>query len=414
VLTLNARLDGTSKFNPEDRWGFFPSAAFAWRVNEENFMRGSKTFSDLKFRVGYGVTGQQGGIAFYGYLPGYSLSNEAAQYQFGNNFVSMQRPNAYDPDLTWETTTNINAAVDFGFLQNRISGSVDVFYRKTKNLLSVVPIPLGTNFTNQILTNVGNIESRGVEFTLNTTPVKQQNFTWDVAANFTYINPKISRLLLNSDPSFQGNRIGGISGGTGNTIQIHSVGYRPSVFYVLKQVYDPTGQPIEGLYEDMNRDGIINEADYYRYKSSEPRFFLGLSSSANYNRWSAGFVMRGSFDNYAYNNVQSNLGVRRAIFNPLGWINNGSRNYLETGFENNQYFSDYYIQNASFLRMDNINVAYDAGEVFRKARLRVSANVQNAFVITNYTGVDPEITGGIDNQFYPRPRTFVLGLNLDF
>jgi iron complex outermembrane receptor protein len=414
VFTLNARTDGTSKFSKNNRWGFFPSAAFAWRIKDEAFMKDSKTFSDLKFRIGYGVTGQQGGISFFGYIPRYERSNDRALYQLGNTFDTLYRPAAYDPLLKWETTSNINAAIDFGLFANRITGSVDVFSRKTKDLLSLVPIPLGTNFTNQQVRNVGNIESRGVEVTISAIPVQRKSFTWDFSTNFTFINPKITNLLLNPDPAFRGNRVGGISGGTGNTIQIQSVGYHPSTFYVLQQVYDVNGQPIEGLYEDQNRDGLVNDNDLVRYKQADPRFLLGMTNNFTYNKWSLGMVLRGSLDNYNYSNVYSNLGVARGVFNPLGFLNNASVNFLETNFTNNQYFSDYYIQNASFVRMDNINLGYDAGQVFKGARLRISANVQNAFVITKYKGIDPEINGGIDNQFYPRPRTYVLGLNLDF
>ncbi len=413
VLTLNARADGSSKYNPDDRWGFFPSAAFAWRINEENILKNSEVVSDSKFRVGYGVTGQQDGIGFYEYLPNYSISNNAAQYQFGSNYYTLYRPAAYDPTLRWETTTNVNAALDFGFFQNRISGSVDVFFRKTKDLLAVVPIALGTNFSNQIRTNVGNIESRGVEVTLNVTPVKNKTITWDLGFNFTYANPEITNLLLNPDPTFKGNLVGGIAGGTGNSIQIHSVGYRPSSFYVYKQIYDQNNKPIEGLYEDLNRDGIINNEDLYRYKAPNAPIFMGLNSSVVYGKWNASFVGRINLGNYNYNNVHSNLGSLRQIINPLGWVVNGSANYLETGFVNNQYFSDYYVQNASFFRMDNISVGYDAGQLYG-ARVRVSANVQNVFVITKYKGLDPELNGGIDNNLYPRPRMFALGVNLDF
>ena len=414
VFTFNGRTDGTSKFAKGHRWGFFPSGAFAWRVKEESFLKNSKTVSDLKLRVGYGVTGQQAGISFYGYIPRYERSNNRALYQIGNRFDTLYRPSAYDPNLKWETTTNINAAIDFGLFSNRITGSVDFFFRKTKDLLSNVPVALGTNFSNQIVKNVGNIESRGVELTLGINPVKTRNFNWEFSTNFTYLNPKITNLLANPNPSFKGNRVGGIAGGTGNTIQIQSVGYNPTSYFVLQQVYDKNGKPIEGLYEDQNRDGVINDDDYIRYKQADPRFLFGFSNNLTYKKWNMGFVLRGTFDNYAYNNVASNLGVARAIFNPLGFLNNGSTNYLETKFANNQYFSDYYIQNASFLRMDNISLAYNAGEVFKKANLRVSLNVQNAFIITKYKGIDPEINGGIDYQFYPRPRTYVLGVSLDF
>jgi len=414
IFTGNIRTDGTSRFSEDNRWGVFPSAAFAWRMSDENFLSGSKVISNLKLRVGWGITGQQDGIDFYGYIPRYSLGNNRARYQLGNDTFSVYRPSAYDPNLKWETTRNINVALDFGFFENRITGSVDVFNRKTEDLLSVVPVALGTNFSNQLLTNVGNIESNGVEFTLNLTPIRNNKLTWDVGFNFTYITPEITNLLLNPDPSFPGNRIGGVSGGTGNTIQIHSVGYRPASFFVRKQVYDKAGKPIEGLYEDLNRDGVINDNDLYRFQSPDPRAFMGFNSNVAFGKWNAGFVARMNIGNYNYNNIESNLGVFRQILNPLGWVGNASSNYLATGFENNQYFSDYYVQNASFFRMDNINVGYDAGEVMKNVRMRLYANVQNAFVITKYTGLDPEVNGGIDNQIYPRPRTFVFGVNLDF
>ncbi|MFN9711336.1 MAG: SusC/RagA family TonB-linked outer membrane protein, partial [Bacteroidota bacterium] len=416
VLTLNVRTDGTSKFPKSNRWGVFPSAALAWRISEEAFLQNSKIISDLKLRVGYGITGQQDGIPFYGFVPAYDLSNASATYQLGNTFVPLLRPRAYDVDLKWETTTNTNIALDFGLLNNRITGTIDVFKRETKDLLSVVPVQAGTNFTNQLFTNVGNISSTGIEVTLNMIPVKTKKIQWDLGVNFTYVVPEITKLLINEDPNFKGVQVGGISGGTGNTIQRHIVGERPSSFFVYKQVYDQSNNPIEGLYEDLNRDGIINENDRYLYNSPDPRYFLGISSSVSVGRFSAGFVMRANFGNYIYDNFSSDRGVLRQswLVEPRGIIRNLAADYLNTGFQNNQYFSDYYIQNASFLRMDNINFGYDLGEVYKNVRLRVSANIQNAFVITNYKGLDPEVAGGIDNSTYPRPRIYALGVNLDF
>ncbi len=414
TVTLNARTDGTSKFNKDNRWGFFPSAAVAWQINEEDFLKNSKVVSNLKLRAGYGVTGQQDGIPFYGFIPVYSLSNNQAQYQFGSTYVNMLRPGAYDADLRWETTTNINAAIDFGFIDNRINGTVEGFLRKTEDLLSTVPIPAGSNFTNRLFTNVGNIESKGLEVTLNVVPVRTKDIQWDFGVNFTYVVPKITKLLVNEDPNFTGVEVGGISGGTGNTIQRHIVGERPNSFYMYKQIYDANNKPIEGLYEDLNRDGIINEKDLYILQSPEAKYFVGITSSISVKRFSAGFVMRGSIGNYMYDNMNSNMGVYRQIVNPLGFLANGTKDYLNTGFFNNQYFSDYYLKNASFLKMDNINVGYDAGEIAKNVRLRITANIQNVFVITKYQGLDPEISGGIDNSIYPRPRTYVLGVNLDF
>ncbi len=414
VVTLNVRTDGSSKYYPGGRWGFFPGGAVAWRVSEENFLKNSSLVSDMKLRFGYGVTGQQDGIDFYSYLPNYSISNDQAQYQLGDRFVNMLRPSAYFEELRWETTTSINAAVDFGFFDNRITGSLEYFKRETKDLLSVVPVAAGANFSNQLLKNVGNIESEGFEITLNTTPIKKKDIEWTIGTNFTYVAPEITKLLDNPDPNFKGIPVGGISGGTGNTVQRQLVGQRPSSFYVYKQVYDNSGDPIEGLYEDLNRDGIINENDLYFYQNPAATYFLGITSNINIKRFSAGVVMRGSIGNYMYNNFASNTGVLRNFINPLGFISNGSTDYFNTRFKNNQFFSDYYVQNASFLRIDNISFGYDVGEIVKGARLRLSANIQNAFVLTKYKGLDPEVFGGIDNTIYPRPRIYVLGLNLDF
>ena len=418
LLTGTVRRDGSSRFSKENRWGWFPSGAFAWRIKEEDFLKNSRTLSDLKIRLGYGETGQQDGIGNYDYIARYSLANQQAQYQFGNVFDSLYRPNGYNPNLKWEQTATYNAGLDYGFFNNRISGSIDVYLKKTTDLLSVIDQPAGTNFSNKILANIGNMENRGVEFTINTQPVKNKTTTWDFGFNITYNKNKITKLTFTNDPTFPGNLVGGIAGGVGSTIQIHSVGYPKSSFYVYQQIYDKTGKPIEGLFEDRNRDGLINNNDLYRYKSPDPKAFLGAYSNVNWKKWSAGFSLRANIGNYMYNNRFSNTGVQRNIIDPLGFLANGSRNLLETNFTGNgdQYLlSDYYIENASFLRMDYINVGYNAGDVVRRnTSLRIGANVQNVFTVTKYKGVDPEVSGGIDNNFYPRPRIFTISLNLDF
>ena len=417
LLTASLRRDASSKFAKQNRIGYFPAVAAAWKLKEELF-KSSSAVSELKVRFGWGITGQQDGIGYYNYLPVYSQSNIAAQYQFGNAFYSFLRPGAYDPDLKWETTTTQNIGLDFGFFNNRISGSIEVYNKKTKDLLSVVPVAAGGNFDIQILTNVGNIENKGVEFTLNTTPLKKGKLVWDFGFNVTYNNSKITNLLKNQDPNFKGIPVGGISGGTGNNIQRHVVGYSPNTFFVFKQVYDKaTGNPIEGLYEDLNRDGIINESDRYLYKKPSADVLFGINTQVTYGAFTLGLAAHGTIGNYAYNNYFSCSGVLRAIKNPLNFISNVSRNYLDTKFNNNQYVSDYYIENASFLRLDNINVGYNFGKVFNKtANLRVSASVQNVFVVTKYKGLDPEIASNeqIDNNIYPRPRVYSLGVNLDF
>lgn len=413
IITLNGRADGSSRFAKENRWGFFPSAAVAWRVSEENFLKNSKVVSDLKFRVGYGITGQQDIPGLYPYLAVYNQSNNNGLYQLGNTFYNRLGPVEYDPNIRWETTENINAAVEYGLFDDRVTGILEVFSRKTKDLVSVVPIALGANFANSLLTNVGNIESKGFEVTMNFIPVRNQNTQWDIGFNVTYANPKITKLLINEDPNFAGNNVTVIGGSIGTTAQIDAVGYRPKSFYMYQQVYDQNDKPIEGLYEDMNRDGVINEKDLRVFKPSDAPVYLGINSSVTYKRFNAGFVMRGSLGNYVYNNVFMQYGVINQA--KLGAVPQNIHNsYLQTGFLNKQELSDYYIQNGSFLRLDNINFGYDAGPIAKNVNLRITANVQNVFLITKYKGLDPELTNGMDNNIYPRPRTFVLGVNLDF
>ena len=418
ILTATFRRDGSSRFSPNNRWGNFPSAAFAWKMKEESFLKNVDGISDLKFRVGYGITGQQDGIGNYDYITNYYKSETTAQYQFGNTFYQMYRPAGYYANRKWEQTASFNIALDYGLFHNRITGSVEFYNRKTTDLLNLITQPAGTNFSNQIVANVGDMENKGVEFTLNAEPVRTKNLVWDFGFNITYNQNKITKLTISEDPNYPGNIFGGISGGTGNSILINSVGYSRGAFYTYQQVYDKAGSPIDNLFADRNRDGMVSDKDLYRYKSPDPKVFLGFNSNITYKKWNAGLVMRAHIDNYLYNNVASSTGTSRNILNPLNFLSNGSTDVLTTNFSGggSQYFlSDYYVQNASFLRMDNIYVGYNFGKVFNnKANLRLGANVQNVFVITKYKGTDPEINGGIDNNFYPRPRTFALSMNLDF
>ncbi len=416
LLTASLRRDGSSRFAPENRWGLFPALALAWNIKNESFVSNSKVFSDLKLRLGYGITGQQEGIDNYDYLSFYDLSNDRAQYQLGDNFYRMYRPGGYYANRKWEETETYNAGLDYGFVNNRITGSIDVYYKKTIDLLNEIGQSAGTNFSNQIVANIGNMENKGIEFSINAQPVRSPGLTWDVNFNFTYNQNKITKLTLAPDPSYPGNQFGSVAGGNGNTAQIHAVGQPRGSLYVYQQVYDNEGNPLEGVLVDRNGDGIINEKDLYVYKSPDPQYLFGFSNNLTYGKWNASFTMRANLGNYTYNNVYSNLGRYNTVISS-GILNNASVNYLETGFyggSSQQLISDYYVQNASFLRMDNINVGYNFGRVLRdKANLRLNAGVQNVFTITNYEGLDPEI-GAIDNRFYPRPRTFVIGLGLDF
>ncbi|HVG41861.1 MAG TPA: TonB-dependent receptor [Chitinophagaceae bacterium] len=418
LLTASLRRDGSSRFAEENRWGLFPAVALAWNIREEAFLRESKALSNLKIRVGYGVTGQQEGIGYYDYISYYALSTPTAQYQLGNEFYNMYRPGGYYANRKWEETKTSNIGLDYGFLGNRINGTLDFYSRKTTDLLNEIGQPAGTNFSNRIVANVGEMENKGVEFGINTQPVRNGNVTWDLNYNITYNKNTITNLTIAPDPNYPGNQFGGISGGVGNTILINSVNNPRGSFYVYQQVYNSDGKPVENLFVDRNDDGVLNDKDRYQYKSGDPKVFMGLSSSVAFGNWNAGFVMRANVGNYVYNNVYSNLGRYNVVAGLPFVLNNASVNYLESGFAGgniNQVLSDYYIDNASFLRMDNLNLGYNVGKVFKNAAtLRLNANVQNVFVVTNYKGLDPEISGGIDNNFYPRPRTFVIGASLDF
>lgn len=417
LLTASLRRDASSKFSPENRVGYFPAAAVAWKVKED-LLDNVSAVSDLKLRFSWGVTGQQNIGDYYGYLPRYSRSvNRGAYYQFGDTFYEFLRPGAYDPARKWETTTTTNLGLDFGFLGNRISGSVDLYKKETKDLLSVVDVAPGSNFDIQLLTNVGNMENRGVEVVLNANPVRSRDFSWDLSMNVTFNETKITNLQRYPDPSFGGINVSGISGGTGNQIGKFIVGYAPYTFNMFKQIYNKEGQPIEGLYEDINRDGSVDEADRYLYKKPAPDALVGVSTQLAYKKLTLSTAGHGMFGNYLYNNYFSNAGVIRAIKNPINFIGNASRNFLETGFDNNRYTSDYFIENASFIRLDHITLDYNLGRFGRSiSNVRVGASVQNVFFVTKYRGLDPENASdsGVDNNIYPRPRTYSLNLNLDF
>lgn len=415
LLTASLRRDASSRFAEEFRVGYFPAVAVAWKLKDD-FFKSSNVISDLKLRFGLGTTGQQDGIGNYGYLANYSQSNSTAQTQFGNNFYYFYRPSAYYPKLKWETTTTTNLGIDFAFLNNRISGSVDGYIKKTKDLLSVVDQAPGQNFDISLLKNVGTMENKGIEFTINTTPIKKRDMTWDFGFNVTYQHVEITKLNDIFDPSFIGITQSGISGGTSNSIGIHQVGYAPFTYYANQQIYDPaTGRPIEGLYEDINRDGVPDDKYYYS-KNPAPTIMYGINTQVSYKKWFLGLAAHGSVDNYVYNNFASRAGFLNAIQNG-SLITNGSTSYSETGFRNAQYTSDFYLENASFFRLDNINLGYNFGKIYRnKASLRLGASVQNVFVITKYSGLDPENSSstGVDNTIYPRPRVFSLTANIDF
>jgi iron complex outermembrane receptor protein len=411
LLTATLRRDGSSRFNPDTRWGMFPAVALGWKISEEAFMVNNKIFSDLKLRIGYGVIGQQD-LGFdrnglYPYVASYSRNNPTVGYIFGSDSIQPIGADPYNYNLKWEENHNFNIGLDFGLFENKVTGTIEYFNRKSKDLLADVIAPAGTNFTTRFPTNIGDLTIQGGELTLNFTPVKTSRFTWDVNANVTYLNRKIDKLVRGDQVEF-----GGI--GLGRTIQVHREGGVPGAFLVFKQVYDEEGMPIEGLYEDLNRDGRLTDADKYMYKKPDADIFYGFTSNFTFGKFNAGFVLRGAMGNYVYDFVQSEVGVYRNVVNPVNFLQNAPANITETNWFNNRYWSDYYVKNASFLRMDNLSFGYDLGSAFGKGTsVRLGANIQNVFVITNYTGIDPEVSA-IDNNFYPRPRIFTFNINVGF
>jgi len=424
LLTATLRRDGSSRFAPNNRWGVFPSAALAWKIKNESFLSNSSLVSDLKLRAGFGITGQQDNIGDYDYLSYYYLSDPGASYQLGNTYYQGYRPSGFYANRKWEQTATSNIAIDYGFLDNRITGSIDFYLKKTSNLLNQVAQPAGSNFSAYIIANVGNMENKGVEFSINAQPVKSSDLTWDVGFNVTYNKNKITNLtVVPGDTSYPGFYNGGIGGVSGQFVLINSVGGSKNTFNLYKQVYNTSGAPIEGVFVDKNKDGVINEKDRFSSKPADPKVFFGFSTNVTYKRWSSGFVLRSSIGNYVYNNINSQGGILNQVLGN-SVLYNATSNYLVTKFKGGnaqQYLSDYYIENGSFLRMDNLSVGYSFGTIpHTRAHLRLNAAVQNVFIITKYSGLDPEIGAGttnnpgVDNNLYPRPRTYSLGVNMDF
>jgi TonB-linked SusC/RagA family outer membrane protein len=427
LLTFTLRDDGSSKFSSNNRWGLFPSVALAWKINDENFLKDSKTISQLKLRLGWGQTGQQDITDnWYPYLPLYVQGDKYTQYLFGDQYYYTLRPQGYDPNIQWEKTTTTNVGFDFGFLKDRITGSLDYYYRYTKDLLNFIPVPAGTNLSNYIMTNVGDMKNSGVELSIDTRPVASKDWAWELGGNVAYNKNEITKLTQIDDPNYPGVLTGNISGGVGNTVQVQSVGYPMYSFYVYQQVYDAAGNPVEGLYVDRNGDGKITDADRYHYKTPIPVVTFGIFSNLKYKDWALDLAGHAGLGNYVYNNVEANRGVYSNLYRPEGpYLGNVTTTVFDVNFNNNQYLSDYYVQNASYFKLDYITLSYNFAHMLKKIdNLTLSFTVNNVFTITKYIGIDPEVnqittagssvnsTMGIDNNIYPRSRVFLLGVNL--
>ncbi len=408
ILSASYRTDESSKFSKDNRWAKSPAVALTWRMRSEPFMASSKLFSTFNLRASVGKTSNQDGINDYPYQAVYSASGEGSLVQFGGQFYSMGTPAAYDKDIKWEETTSYNGGVDYGFLGNRITGSIDVYFKKTKDLLNISPIPAGSNFTTLLLTNIGNIENTGVEFLISADIIRSKNINWSASFNAAYNENEVKNLTATKDPGYAGTPL---SNGT----QINSVGYPVRSYYIYKQEY-LNGRPVENVYADLNGDGVITPEDQYRTKSPYPKYIFGFSTQFNYQKWTVSTVLRANIGQYVYNQIYAGSSSSN-VLNTLGYLANSVNDIYNTGFITGlgQTRSDYYLENASFLKMDNIGLTYLLGNILRnKVNMQVSAGLQNVFTVTKYKGVDPEIESGIDNTIYPRPRTYSLGVNIQF
>jgi len=370
----------------------------------------------LKVRLGWGVTGQQDiGTDFYSYLAKYQLGNESASYQFGEAFITTLRPNGYDSKIKWEETRTYNVGADFSLIRDVLSGSLDVYKRYTKDLLNRIPVPAGTNLSNFVTTNVGDMENEGVELALFATPISNAKLKWEVAVNGAYNHNEITKLTATDDPNYQGVLTGGIAGGVGSNIQIHTVGYSPYSFFVYKQLYDESGQILEGQFEDINEDGLINGMDKYRYKKPAADYTIGFSSRLDIGNFDFSFSGRASLGNYVYNNVQTDMGYLTRLYGSTGTLWNVNQSAVDLNVYNQAdlTFSDHFVKKADFMKLDHITAGYTFHNLIGEF-LRVYATVQGPVTVTSYDGLDPEIFSGIDNSIYPRARTFVFGLNVEF
>ena len=414
LFTLNYRRDGSSRFSKENRWGDFYGAAFAWKISDENFLKDSKYISDLKLRVGYGVTGQQDINNKLSYLATYTTATSPqAQYQFGDAFYSLGRPQGYNENLKWEETATSNIGLDYGFFDNRVTGSIDYFYKKSTDLLSWVAYPDGANLANAGYANIGDFTTKGIEFSIGYDVIKNDNWKWNANFNMFYNEREITNLVNDNEA------VGDIDGGGGNKIQIHTMGFAPNTFYVYEQAYGPNGKPLENVFIDRNQDGVVNADDMYRYKKPNADYTFGFMNNVSYKNFDFSMAWRASLGNYAYNNTASNGGYLRSGVRYPDVISNLNQDYLNTGFideGDKNYFSDYYIQDASWIKLDNITIGYTLQNPLKddKSRMRFYVAGQNLLVITDYDGIDPEISGGIDKNIYPRARMFMFGVNLDF
>ena len=424
LLTATFRADGSSRFRKGKKWGYFPAAAFAWKISNESFLKNVKWIDELKLRLGWGMTGQQNGIDDFYYTPKYTISDTYAQYPFGDKYFTTMRPGAYNPDLTWEKTTTYNGGLDFTALNGRFGFNVDGYYRKTTDLLSSIAIAGGTNFSDKLLKNIGSLENYGVEFAFNVKPIVTKDFVWDVTYNVGWNHNEITELEAGLQDWIQVES-SKVSRGNNYKIQANKVGEPLNSFYVYQQVYDENGKPIEGLFVDRNGDGKIDSKDKYCYKSPAPDVIMGLTTKFIYKNWDFSAAFHASIGNYVYYDFLNSNAELAKLYNDVGAYNNTTAEAVRLGFQGDARTfqetngSDYFVRNASYLKCSNMTLGYSFPALIKAGAEKICSGrifftVQNPFIITKYKGIDPEVSSGIDSNPYPRPISFQLGLNLNF
>ena len=417
LLTATLRADGTSRFQ-NHKWGIFPSVAFGWNILKESFMPDSDKLSTLKLRLSWGETGQQEVGGYYDTFAQF-LTTQLGSYYFTTpgGYTNPIAALGYSADLRWETTTTYNVGMDFGFWNDRLTAAVDVYKRDTRDILNYIPVPALSNLTNYLNTNIGSMTNQGVEVDLNAILVETRDASWSVGFNAAYNKNKITKLTV-SDDDATGVETGGISGGTGNNVQMFQVGYPMRTFNLYQQVYDKDGDPINGVYVDRNNDGQINADDKYLGHHADPDWTFGFNTSFSWKNWTAALSGHASIGNWVYNNVASDTEMLADLWTNQ-FISNRVSGATKSMFSQAQYLSDYYLQDGSYLKLDNFTLGYTFPKLFnvtadRPFSLNIFGTVQNICCLTRYTGIDPEIYGGIDGTVYPRPRTFVAGVKLNF
>ncbi len=422
LFTASLRRDGSSKFGPSNQWAWFPGMAVAWRVLNEDFAAGLKgIFSDLKLRVGYGTTGNQE-IDNYQYAVFYKLSQDDAAYQFGDDYVNTLRPSSANPEVRWEETVSTNFGIDAGFFEGRLNVSLEYYKKSVNDLLFPIAVPVGINLADVVTTNIGAVENKGFEMSMSGVLYDRDKFDWDLGFNLATNSNIVKKLDNNLDPNFGGYEAGGINGDVGQTIQVLKVGEELNAFRTYRHKLDASGNPITDtngdgvqtlieMYDDIDGNGIINEKDLVIDKSPNPKMIMGLTSNMRYKSFDLSFTIRGKFGNYVYNNTASSMGYFDLLTEKV--TNNIHTSAFKTGFKQRQLKSDYYIENASFVKLDNITLGYTFDKV-KFAKLKAYVTAQNILTITGYSGLDPEIFNGIDNNLYPRATTIIIGINANF